>query len=65
SSTFFKFFQTFSTAHIQAFAQRSLFSLPHLSLFVKSFFRVFSNSQKLFPNSLGSSILFVAVFTAT
>ena len=55
SRTFFKFFQTFSTArNPQPLAQRSLFSLPHRSLFVKYFFRVFSNSQKPFSNSLWS-----------
>ena len=50
SRTFFVSFQTFSTAtrSFRPAAQRSLFSLPHLPLFVKSFFRVFPNSQRPF-----------------
>ena len=51
SRTFFISFQTFSTARNQAFAQHSLFSLPHLSLFVKSFFKFFQTQNCLNSSS--------------
>ena len=50
---FFRLFSNFFNCfHSSSAAQCSLFSLPQLPLFVKTFFRAFSSSHSVLPNSL-------------